>query len=159
MSDTVPTIVKPSGAYVVPSSDLLNGIPSQPAARPRLVPARVGSSGCAQTVHIEDPTWCVVDHMDRVGCLEDVVHYSGFDIVEILTLLDDDSTHSELMVNISSDPTASDPRLREAHILINDATATDAHLTADMAEELADNLIAFAAQIRHKARIVRGGTA
>lgn len=33
MSDTVPSYVKPSGAIVAPSSDLLNGIPAQPAAR------------------------------------------------------------------------------------------------------------------------------
>lgn len=121
----------------------------------RLVPAKVGSAGRTQTVYIECPTWCAVDHADRVGFLEDVVHYSDCDIVQIPTLSDDDFAHSELMVNVSLDPSAADPRLREAHILINDAASTDAHLTPTMAEELADDLIAFAAQLRHKARQVR----
>ncbi|MEV6398138.1 hypothetical protein AB0M39_25770 [Streptomyces sp. NPDC051907] len=121
----------------------------------RLVPAKVGPSGRTQIIHIECPEWCVVDHMDRMAHLDDVMHYSDCDVVQVSTLSDDDFAHSELYANISSDPSAADPRLRAAHITVNGGSSTDAYLTADMAEELADELIAFAAQVRHKARIVR----
>ncbi|WP_406306294.1 hypothetical protein OHA61_34275 [Streptomyces sp. NBC_00885] len=120
----------------------------------RLVPAKVGRPGHIQTIHIECPEWCVMDHEDRVGHLDDVMHYSDFDVVTVLTLTDDETAHSELMLNVSSDPSASDPRLRAAHLVINDGASTDAYLTPDMADELADDLIAFAAQLRNKARTV-----
>jgi hypothetical protein len=164
MSFTVPSNVKPSGGLVLPA------IPSQPqkaAKQPtaqgaapaieqaRLVPARVGRTGHVQTVYIECPTWCVVDHMDRQTCLEDVMHYSDADVLQVSTLTDDDTSHSEMYANISSDPTATDPRLRAAHLVINDGAPDDAYLTPDMADELADEMIAFAAQLRHKARQVR----
>jgi len=158
MSFTVPSNVKPSGGLVLP------GIPKQPTAeavadaivQPRLVPAKVGRTGHVQTIHIECPAdWCVVDHMDRQTCLEDVMHYSDADIVQVPTLTDDDTAHSEMYANISSDPSASDPRLRAAHLVVNDGGRDDAYLTPDLADELADDLIAFAAQIRHKARQVR----
>lgn len=122
----------------------------------RLVPAKIGRTGHVQTIYIECPDWCIVDHSSREGCLDDVMHYSDGDVVQVLTLTDDESGHSEMYATISADPSASDVRLRAAHIVINDgASATDAYLTPDMGEELADELIAFAAQIRHKARTVR----
>ncbi|MCX4824863.1 hypothetical protein OG883_34425 [Streptomyces sp. NBC_01142] len=121
----------------------------------RLVPAKVGPSGRAQVVYIECPEWCVVDHSDREGCLEDVMHYSDADVLQVLTLTDDDTAHSEIYATIASDPAASDRRLRAAHIVINDGASTDAYVTPDMAEELADDLVAFAARLRHKARTVR----
>ena len=167
MSNIVENNVKPSGPPVVPfpSAGMLPGIPSQPAARQhpehvdrklsRLVPAKVGRPGHVQTVWIDCPEWCVIDHGDRVGHLDDVMHYSDCDVVEVVTLTDDETGHSELMLNISSDPSASDPRLRTAHLVINNNTSTDAYLTPDMAEELADELIAFAAQLRSQAQTVR----
>lgn len=170
MSITVPSPDKGAGAqfpsmFRPSGGGLLPGIPVQPSAgqaadsasssRPRLVPARVGPVDRVQTIWIECPDWCDVDHTDRQGCLEDITHYSGCDVVQVSTMTDDIYSHSELYANISSDPTASDQRLRAAHILINDGGPNDAHLTPEMAEELADDLIAFAAQIRHKARQVR----
>ncbi|MFE3659084.1 DUF6907 domain-containing protein [Streptomyces sp. NPDC059165] len=169
MSITVPSPDKGSATSVPasfrPSGGLLPGVPAQPSPveppaavppRSRLVPAKVGPAGRAQVVHVDCPDWCVIDHMERVGSLDDLMHWSDFDIVQILTLTDDDTAHSELMVNVSQDPTASDPRLRTAHMTLNNSgNAMDAYLTPDMAEELADDLIAFAAQLRHKARQVR----
>lgn len=121
----------------------------------RLVPAKVGQPGRVQVVHVPCPEWCVVDHLTRVTCLEDVVHFSDVDGVTVVTLTDDDTAHSAMTATIGSDPTASDPRLRAAHVLTNSGQAEDACLTPDMADELADELIAFAAQLRGKARTAR----
>lgn len=130
---------------------------AQPApTQPRLVPAKVGQNGRVQTVYIECPSWCVVDHADRVNYLEDVMHYSDFDVVQVATLTDDDTAHSEVMVNISADPTARDSWRRSAHLVVNtNGSPSDAYLTPTMADDLADEMIAFAAQLRHKARLVR----
>lgn len=160
MSNIVENNVKPSGAPVAPYpvEGLLPGIPAQPAAdaKPsRLVPAKVGRPGHVQTIHIECADWCVIDHSERVGHLDDVMHYSDCDVVTVSTLTDDGTAHSELMLNVSSDPSASDPRLRAAHLVINDGASTDAYLTPGMADELADELIAFAAQLRSQAQTVR----
>lgn len=121
---------------------------------PRLVLAKVGPAGLAQA-YIPCPEWCVVDHLDPMTCFDDIVHYSDAESVTVLTLTDEGTAHSELMLNISSDPTARDPRMRAAHIVINDAASVDAYLTPDMAEELADDLITFAVQIRTAARTAR----
>lgn len=122
---------------------------------PRLVPAKIGPADLAQTAWIPCPEWCVVDHLDPMTCFDDIVHYSDADSVTVLTLTDDTTAHSELSLNISADPTARDPRLRAAHLVINDAASADAYLTPDMAEELADDLITFAVQIRMAARTAR----
>ncbi|SDN81220.1 DUF6907 domain-containing protein [Streptomyces wuyuanensis] len=155
----IPSMFRPSGGGLLP------GIPAQPSpeqaadaisAQTRLVPAKVGQSGRVQTVYIECPTWCVVDHADRVNYLEDVMHYSDFDVVQVATRTDDDLAHSAMMLNISSDPAAREPWRRSAHLVVNTTgSASDAYLTPALAEELADDLIAFAAQLRHKARQVR----
>lgn len=126
-----------------------------PAPTPRLVPALVGPADLAQAIFIPCPEWCVVDHLDPMSCFDDIVHYSDADSVTVLTLTDNDTAHSELSLNISSDPTARDPRLRAAHIVVNDAASVDAYLTPDMAEELADDLITFAVKMRTAARTAR----
>jgi len=155
MSKTVPSFVKPSGG-ILPSIPRQPQAPVVETAAPRLVPAKVGPLGRVQTVYIPCPEWCVVDHMDRTANLDDVMHYSDGDIVQVSTLTDDVNAHSEMYANISVDPTAADPRLRAAHLVINNgASPNDAYLTPDMADELADEMIAFASQLRAKARIVR----
>ncbi|MFK4595742.1 DUF6907 domain-containing protein [Streptomyces pristinaespiralis] len=165
MSITVPSNVKPSGGLVYPAIGELPAIPAQPKSKRakkapaadtlNLVAARVGRAGLVQTVYIECPTsWCAVDHLEWEGALEDISHYSDSDVVQLNTLTDDDTGHSEMYVGISMDPVASDPRLRAAHVMVTDAVG-DAYLTPDMADEYADELIAFASQIREKARIAR----
>lgn len=132
---------------------LLDERPVVPSPQSRLVPALVGPPDRTQIIHIECPTsWCVVDHMDRVAFLDDVMHYSDCGVVQVSTMTDDDFAHSELYANVSSDPTAADPRLRAAHIVVNDGGPNDAYLTPEMAESFADDLIAFASQIRTAAR-------
>ncbi|MER5461639.1 hypothetical protein ABT010_13315 [Streptomyces sp. NPDC002668] len=121
----------------------------------RIVPALVGHAARAQAIYIPCPEWCVVDHLDPMTCFDDIVHYSDADSVTVLTLTDDVTAHSELSLNISSDPTARDPRLRSAHLVVNDAASVDAYLTPDMAEELADDLITFAVKMRTAARTAR----
>ncbi|MFE0273777.1 DUF6907 domain-containing protein [Streptomyces sp. NPDC058992] len=156
---SVPASFRPSG------SGLLPGIPAQPApeqaadasGRPgtRLVPAKIGRPGRIQTVYIECPEWCETDHSEREGSLDDVMHYGSADSVLVSTLTDDVTAHGELHATIAIDPAASDHRLRTAHIVVADGQPTDAYLSPEMGEELADDLIAFAAQLRHKARLVR----
>ena len=143
----------------------LQAVPSQPTADDRssvpgivapvrLVPAVVGKKGRAQRIYIECPDWCTTDHSSGNVDLEDITHYSGGDVVEVETFAYGDTSHSELSCMISADPSSDDLRIREAHLLVDTGTSEDARLTPEMAESLADDLIAFASQLRHKARQV-----
>ncbi|MFE5629944.1 DUF6907 domain-containing protein [Streptomyces sp. NPDC056543] len=153
MSNTVSSSVKH-----LPTS-FLPGIPAQPTgeqsvqatAQTRLVPAVVGVKGRTQRIHVECPIWCVVDH-SRIVTLDEVTHYSSSDVVQVPTFLHEDTSHSDLSLSISVDPDSPDPREREAHILVDNGTFEEARLTPQLAEELADDLIAFASQLRHRAR-------
>ncbi|MEU2076857.1 hypothetical protein [Streptomyces sp. NPDC013489] len=147
MSSTVPRAAR------IPVN-LLPGIPAQPAPQPRLVLAVVGAKGRSQRVYIECPDWCTVDHSKRIAHLDDVTHYSDGDFLQISTLTDEDTSLWDLTLNVTADPVADDPRLREAHILLDVGGGETAHLDPSMAESLADDLIAFASQLRHKARQV-----
>ncbi|APE23012.1 MULTISPECIES: DUF6907 domain-containing protein [Streptomyces] len=134
--------------------NLLPGIPAQPAPQPRLVPTLVGAKGRAQRVYIECPEWCTVDHSKRIAHLDDVTHYSDGDVLQVSTFTDEDTSLWDLTLNISADPSATDLRLREAHLVVDVGGGETAHLNPSMADELADDLIAFASQLRHKARQV-----
>jgi hypothetical protein len=141
----------------VSATTALNSIPAQPnpAANPqqRLVPATVGN----QTVYLPCFGWCAVDHADEpVNHLKDILHFSGDEPVRVLTLLNNDTAHSELSSAVSCDPSASDPRLRAAHLAVAvGATSEDAYLTPDMACALADDLDMFAQQLRTQAAVAR----
>jgi hypothetical protein len=141
------------GAHI-PTVNLLPGIPAQPVAPVRLVPAVVGKAGTQQRIFVECPDFCGVDHTKGYVELEDITHYSASDVAQVSTFFDETTSHTDLTATIASDPTASDPRLREAHLLVDTGTFDEARLTPAMAEELADDLIAFASQLRHKARQV-----
>ncbi|MEE1818477.1 hypothetical protein PUR59_26090 [Streptomyces sp. SP18ES09] len=134
--------------------NLLPGIPAQPAPQPRLVPAVVGPKGRAQRIYIECPEWCTVDHGKRTAHLDDITHYSDGDYLQISTFTDEDTSLWDLTLNVTADPVADDPRMREAHIGLDVGGGEVARLDPSMAEELADDLIAFASQLRHKARQV-----
>ncbi|MEU0660258.1 DUF6907 domain-containing protein [Streptomyces lavendulocolor] len=163
MTITIPENVKPSGGLVVP---FLSSIPTQPSAAPvetlpnkplRLVPALVGSLERRLTVYIECPEWCMVDHTrEPAGAVEDVMHYGDTESADISTLLDDNTLHSALMAGLCIDPSSTDPRLRQAHILVsNENNPEDARLTPKMAEELADDLADLATHLRDLAQIAR----
>ncbi|MGY3845263.1 DUF6907 domain-containing protein [Streptomyces hydrogenans] len=137
---------------------LLSGIPAQPASPVRLVPAVVGAKGRTQRVYIECPDWCTVDHSKRIDFLDDITHYSAADTLQISTFTDEDTSLWDMALQITADPVAEDRRMREAHLLVDVGGGEQAHLTPEMADELADDLIAFASQLRHKARQVAAVT-
>ncbi|MET8947446.1 hypothetical protein ABZX30_28855 [Streptomyces sp. NPDC004542] len=66
------------------SQSSLPTIPAQPTAADqaqsalpagfRLVPAAIGRPGSVQTAWVPCPSWCVVDHSERVAFIEDVNH-------------------------------------------------------------------------------------
>ncbi|MFD9430334.1 DUF6907 domain-containing protein [Streptomyces sp. NPDC060002] len=149
-------------------SGSLPAIPQQPAAgrayplptpRPgsRFVPAALGKPADGQViVYVECPLWCTQDHIkDWVQHAEDIDHWG------------DDSANWDsdcitrpgermlaLDARLHSDPVAADPRLRAAHVLMDDET-TQVFLTPEMADKTADDLIAMAAQLRHLAQRAR----
>lgn len=128
---------------------------SQPAIKPgfRLVPALIGTRKSAHTAWIECPVWCIEDHTDEPTMLEDVMHTSKSEDVGISSFLKQDG--SLLMyAMLQADPAATDERLRRAHIGIETGGVPDYH-TPEMAEAFADDLIAFASQVRQLARAAR----
>jgi hypothetical protein len=148
----------------------LPSIPSQPSAadkslpaiKPgyRLVPARVETKTSSTIVYIECPTWCAVDHVDEsVGAVEDVMHLNEGADVYVPTF-----GHGvypvQLHAWIESDPVAKDPSFKAAHIAVADVSGDEgAHITPEMAEKLADDLIGFASELRHMARTARQANA
>ncbi|MFH8613060.1 DUF6907 domain-containing protein [Streptomyces sp. NPDC018029] len=75
--------------------------------------------------------------------------------MQVPTLLSEDTAHSELYCRVTSDPASPDPSMRAAHVLYGNGTGVDAYLTPDMADELADDLVAFAAEARGTARVAQ----
>ncbi|MEV7994938.1 hypothetical protein AB0O67_24400 [Streptomyces sp. NPDC086077] len=134
-----------------------NNVHPFPAIRPgfKLVPARIGRGEQKQIVYVECPLWCTEDHVDNFQYdLGDITHYSDMSGVTVPTMTSD-YDRATWSARIASDPTASEPGLRAAHILVDDETPDEARLTPEMAEELADELVGFAAAIRHAARTAR----
>lgn len=122
----------------------------------KLVPARTGRGDRKQICYIECPLWCTDDHVANWQYdLEDVSHYGDIDSMQVPTMTDPDTALYEWHTRMASDPTASEPSLRAAHVLISDSGAVDARLTPDAADEVADELIGFASAIRHAARSAR----
>jgi hypothetical protein len=126
-----------------------------PATRPgyRLVPALIGTRKSAHVAHIECPSWCVENHLAEPTMFDDITHTSASEEVGISSFLKQDG--SLLMyAMLQADPEATDPRLRRAHIGIEHEGVPDVH-TPEMAEAFADDLIAFALQLRGLARTAR----
>lgn len=140
-------------AQIAPEASVT--LPVSPA--PRLVPATIGRPGRTQTVWIECPTaWCTVNHVEnREVAVEDVTHYGPGGSLQVLTLLDDESSCHEWYVNLTSDPAHEDPRMRAAHLVVSNASAVDAHLTPDMGDDLADLLDRLAGDVRRAVRVAR----
>lgn len=130
-------------------------VTSSVAAGLRLVPAQVGRPGSAQRVHIECPSWCVLDHsVERVVALEDVSHRGGVHFAQVPTMGDDFYSAFEVYSQLYSDPASDDPRMRVAAVAVTDGSR-DAYLTPDMADAAADELIAFALRMKKAARVAR----
>lgn len=147
-------------------ASFLNGIPRPkaalegPAVAPgsRLVPARVARANeSGVIVYIECPNWCTEDHVEEyVANVEDVMHRGDMARAEVASFLNDTTLIYALNARLEADPIARDTRLRGAHVTVwEDGGPETAELTADMAEELADDLVGLAARLRHLARTVR----
>lgn len=132
-----------------------------PAVSPgfRLVPALIGRPGRTQMIHLACPDWCVLSHADeRQVAVEDVSHRGNVDHVQVPTMGDDDYSAFELYTQLYSDPTSEDPRMRVASVVVTDGSR-DAHQTPEMADEVADGLIAFAMRMKEAASIARAANA
>lgn len=121
----------------------------------RLVPASIGRPGRVQTVHLPCPNWCVLDHLsERVVAVEDVSHRGAPDFAQVPTVLDDRYSAFEVYTQLYSDPASEDPRMRVAAVVVTDGS-NDAYQTPDMADETADEMIAFAMRLKETASVAR----
>lgn len=128
--------------------------PGLPAGH-RLVPALIGRPGRAQLIHLPCPDWCVLSHAEeRQVAVEDVSHRGDVDHVQVSTMDDDLYSTFELYSQLYSDPASEDPRMRVAAVTVTDGSR-DAYLTPDMADETADELIAFAMRLKATAGAAR----
>lgn len=129
--------------------------PVVPALAPghRLVPALIGTRESFHTAWIQDPIWCVERHDQEPMPFEDITHTSASEDVGISSLLKRDG--SLLMyAMLQADPSASDPRLRRAHIAVEHEGVPDYH-TPEMAREFARDLREFAERIEALAATAR----
>ena len=146
------------GNTVAPSVNL-SGIPAQPSPlQPgfRLMPAKIGQTNDTSVlVYVQCPLWCVEDHVaEPVVHIEDLMHRSGDASVGVRSFLRDQFTH-ELAAYLESDPVSKNPLMHAAHVVVEDGGNEYAYLTPAMAEQLADNLIGFASELRTLARTAR----
>lgn len=141
----------------------LPAIPLQPTADQsplrvgfRLVPASIGRPGNVQTVYIQCPTWCHVDHVEvREIAVEDITHYGPGGGLQIADMSDDLTSLIDLYVNIISDPAAAEPGMRAAHLVVANAGPHDAHLSDAQASELVANLRRLADDVEQAQQVVR----
>ncbi|MFF7824220.1 DUF6907 domain-containing protein [Streptomyces rochei] len=129
-----------------------------PAITPghRLAPAKVGPRGHQTVVFVECPNWCTEDHVEwPERYAEDIDHRGATGATwetECLT-----KPHDRVMsldAWLHSDAMASDSAMRATHVVLDDET-TQAYLTPDMADRVADEIVSFASQLRQLARTAR----
>ncbi|QCX81221.1 hypothetical protein C9F11_38190 [Streptomyces sp. YIM 121038] len=125
------------------------------------MPAKVGRpEGPTATIYIECPTsWCDSGtHVaEPTAHPEDISHISGAEAneVSVSSFLKSKHVAAHMLTStIQCDPGSHDPRLEAAHIVIED-DVDYAHLTPDMGEAFADDLVAFASRLRQQARTAR----
>jgi hypothetical protein len=125
--------------------------PSAPLTDRHIVPALVDG----QTVYLECPTWCTIDHVrDNQKFLVDVWHSGPFTDLEAPRR---DSTPMLLAyARLGIDPFSEDETMRRPFIFVEDGgSAEGSYMDAEHAEQFADNLAAFAEQIRSMARAMK----
>ncbi|WP_406146694.1 DUF6907 domain-containing protein [Streptomyces anulatus] len=113
---------------------------------PRLVPVPFLNG----MVHVECPDWCVLDHLgeDRQVHLEDVDHSSERADLAITDL--EGSNWGFIDCRINVEPFSGIEGEQAPHLLLSDETNYH-HLTPEQGLKLADDLVAFAAKVRHQA--------
>ncbi|MFF2475110.1 DUF6907 domain-containing protein [Streptomyces sp. NPDC058066] len=123
---------------------------------PRLVAALIGRPSRSQTVFIECPSYCTEPHGSEPEiAVEDISHASEMFGVQVPTMFDPNSVALELFARVYADPAHEDERMRDAHILVGDGSAEDAHLTPATADELVSELRAFTAQLGNAIQVAR----
>lgn len=121
----------------------------------RLVPASIGRPGRVQTAWIPCPHFCVLDHVaERQVAVEDISHRGAPDHAQVPSMDDDLYSAFEVYAQLYSDPVSEDPRLRVAAVVVTDGSR-DAYQTPEMADETADELIAFALRLKAAAGVAR----
>jgi hypothetical protein len=99
--------------------------------------------------------WCVLDHVaERQVAVEDISHRGAPDCAQVSTMTDDFYSAFELYAQLYSDPASEDPRMRVAAVVVTDGSR-DAYQTPEMADETADELIAFAMRLKKLASVAR----
>ncbi|MCT9092889.1 hypothetical protein N4G70_29050 [Streptomyces sp. ASQP_92] len=125
--------------------------PAGPAAR--LSPALIHG----QPVWVQCPVWCVADHVaENEGFLEDVAHSGA--MVDLVVPGGEPSYRLLVHARLGSDPFGPRPEERGPFVVIDDGSEGH-HLSAVEAEEFAVRLVAFAEQVRARARLISGSAA
>ncbi|WP_406345514.1 DUF6907 domain-containing protein [Streptomyces sp. NBC_00648] len=154
MTTTIsPTAFRPSGG-------LLPAMPAQPrpepaTVQPRLVPALVDS----HQIHIECPAaWCTLDHIEEnPRDIEDIFHFGDDADLEVPRFNAEGEPLLFGYIRPGCDPFGQTPEQRQPFLYLEDGSGEGAYMRAEQAAEFADNLIAFAAQVRAMARTITGG--
>lgn len=133
-------------------------VPSTIERRPgwHFAPARFGKPGQQADALVSCPDWCAEDHIkDWHNHAVDLDHWGSNDADwEADSVTNPGARMLALTARLYLDPNNADPRMANASIRVDDETV-DAFWTPEMTEQAADNLIAFAAQLRHLARQAR----
>lgn len=115
----------------------------------RFVPAIVSGT----EIRIPCPIWCTVDHLaDPDGCIEDVWHSSDYADLKAPHM----GTGDDLIAfaRLGLDPTSSNPGHRKSFVVVEQGDE-GYYMSPDQANAFADNLEAFAAEVRAMARTAR----
>ena len=122
-----------------------------------LAPLALGAPGAGQrVVFTECADWCTVNHVqDFVHFVEDVDHKGDEFQIDIPSFWNESAAAYTLTAALSSDPMSSEPKMRDAHVVVGDSGSVDAYLTPDMADAVADDLVKLAAKLREISRTAR----
>lgn len=133
-------------------------VPSPAGLKPgwRLAPARFGKPGYQADAWVQCPDWCSENHTEQwTQHPIDLAHWGdsggGWSTDSIEAPRD---RLLSLDARLYLDPAHEDRRMASAIVSMDDESTT-VYLTPEMAENTADELIAFAARLRHLARQAR----
>lgn len=122
----------------------------------RLAPALFGKPGNQGGAWVECPEFCAESHVDQwTQHAADLDHWGTEGARwDVATMHDPGMALLVLSARLYLDPNNPDPRMSAATVRVDDESV-DVFLTPDMAEQAADELIAFAGQLRNLARQAR----
>ncbi|MFF4346771.1 DUF6907 domain-containing protein [Streptomyces sp. NPDC001530] len=117
-------------------------------ASARLVPALING----RTVRIECLPWCVTDHVaESERSLEDVAHAGA--LTDLVVPGGEPGLRLLAHVRLGADSYAPDPADQDPFLVVSDGSESH-HLNPKQAGQFADNLIAFAEQVRSLAHAI-----